>query len=170
MVKESYNLLKERSEELGINFIGNVEGRDAFSGKIDAIITDGFTGNVFLKTTEGLGKFVKKSLKESLFKNVLSKGKYFSGKNIEAFIKNNNKKFNYLGLAISVKTAKAVKRNKIKRLIRENYKLLENDIESGKSIVFLWKKNVNVENATFENVKSDMNYIFDKANIKNMEI
>ena len=104
------------------------------------------------------------------FKNVLSKGKYFSGKNIEAFIKNNNKKFNYLGLAISVKTAKAVKRNKIKRLIRENYKLLENDIESGKSIVFLWKKNVNVENATFENVKSDMNYIFDKANIKNMEI
>ena len=73
LVKESYNLLKEKSEELGINFIGNVEGRDAFSGKIDAIITDGFTGNVFLKTTEGLGKFVKKSLKESLFKNILSK-------------------------------------------------------------------------------------------------
>lgn len=112
-------------------------------------------------------KMLKKNYE---FKNVLSKGKYFSGKNIEAFIKNNNKKFNYLGLAISVKTAKAVKRNKIKRLIRENYKLLENDIESGKSIVFLWKKNVNVENATFENVKSDMNYIFDKANIKNMEI
>ena len=112
-------------------------------------------------------KMLKKNYE---FKNVLSKGKYFSGKNIEAFIKNNNKKFNYLGLAISVKTAKAVKRNKIKRLIRENYKLLENDIESGKSIVFLWKKNVNVENVTFESVKSDMNYIFDKANIKNMEI
>lgn len=73
LVKESYNLLKEKSEELGINFIGNVEGRDAFSGKIDAIITDGFTGNVFLKTTEGLGKFVKKSLKESLMKNIFSK-------------------------------------------------------------------------------------------------
>lgn len=73
LVKESYKLLKEKSEELGINFIGNVEGRDAFSGKIDAIVTDGFTGNVFLKTTEGLGKFVKKSLKESLLKNLLSK-------------------------------------------------------------------------------------------------
>ncbi len=73
LVKESYRLLKEKSEELGINFVGNVEGRDAFSGKIDAIITDGFTGNVFLKTTEGLGKFVKKSLKESLLKNLLSK-------------------------------------------------------------------------------------------------
>lgn len=73
LVKESYRLLKEKSEELDINFVGNVEGRDAFSGKIDAIVTDGFTGNVFLKTTEGLGKFVKKSLKESLLKNVLSK-------------------------------------------------------------------------------------------------
>ena len=73
LVKESYNLIKEKAEELDINFVGNVEGRDAFSGEIDAIIADGFTGNVFLKTTEGLGKFVKKSLKESLMKNIFSK-------------------------------------------------------------------------------------------------
>ena len=55
LVKESYNLIKNNAEKLDINFVGNVEGRDAFSGKIDAIIADGFTGNVFLKTTEGLG-------------------------------------------------------------------------------------------------------------------
>lgn len=73
LVRESYNLLKEKSEELNINFVGNVEGRDAFSGKIDAIVTDGFTGNVFLKTVEGLGKFVKRSLKESFTKNLLAK-------------------------------------------------------------------------------------------------
>ena len=73
LVKESYKLLKEKSEKLGINFVGNVEGRDAFSGKIDAIVTDGFTGNVFLKTTEGVGKLVKTSLKESLMHNFLSK-------------------------------------------------------------------------------------------------
>ena len=73
LVRESYQLLKEKSEELGINFVGNVEGRDAFSGKIDAIVTDGFTGNVFLKTTEGLGKFVKRSLSESLMHNILTK-------------------------------------------------------------------------------------------------
>ena len=73
LMKESYQLLKEKSEELGINFVGNVEGRDAFSGKIDAIVTDGFTGNVFLKAVEGLGKFVKVSLTESLKKNMLSK-------------------------------------------------------------------------------------------------
>ena len=73
LMKESYQLLKEKSPELNINFVGNVEGRDAFSGKIDAIVTDGFTGNVFLKAVEGLGKFVKVSLTESLKKNMLSK-------------------------------------------------------------------------------------------------
>ena len=73
LTKESYKLLKEKSEELGINFIGNVEGRDAFSGSVDIVVTDGFTGNIFLKTTEGLGKFVKRSLTESLKKNILSK-------------------------------------------------------------------------------------------------
>ena len=73
LVRESYQLLKDRSEELNTTFVGNMEGRDAFSGEIDAIVTDGFTGNVFLKTAEGLGKFVKKSLKESLMKNTLAK-------------------------------------------------------------------------------------------------
>ena len=69
LVKDTYNLLKEHSEEYGINFIGNVEGRDCFSGEIDAVITDGFTGNVFLKTTEGLGKLVKRNFTESLKRN-----------------------------------------------------------------------------------------------------
>ena len=72
LMKESYKLLKEKSGELGINFIGNIEGRDAFSGKVDAVVTDGFTGNIFLKAVEGLGKLVKRTLTESLKKNVLS--------------------------------------------------------------------------------------------------
>ena len=70
LVKESYNLLKQEAEEHGINFVGNIEGRDAFTGEIDAVITDGFTGNVFLKTVEGFGKLVKTSLTESLKKNI----------------------------------------------------------------------------------------------------
>lgn len=72
LTKEAYKLLKENSEKYGINFVGNVEGREAFTGEIDAIITDGFTGNVFLKTIEGFGKLVKRSLTESLKKNLLS--------------------------------------------------------------------------------------------------
>ena len=73
LTKESYKLLKEKSKDLNINFVGNVEGREAFSGKIDAIVTDGFTGNIFLKAVEGLGKFVKTSLKENLAGNIISK-------------------------------------------------------------------------------------------------
>ena len=73
LTKESYKLLKENAEKVDINFIGNVEGRDAFSGKVDVLVTDGFTGNVFLKSIEGLGKLVKRTLTESLTHNLLSK-------------------------------------------------------------------------------------------------
>ena len=72
LVKETYNLLKENAEEYGVNFIGNIEGRDCFAGEVDTVITDGFTGNVFLKTTEGLGKLVKRNLTESLKRNILT--------------------------------------------------------------------------------------------------
>lgn len=72
LVKETYQLLSENSKEYGVNFIGNIEGRDCFSGEVDAIITDGFTGNVFLKTVEGFGKLVKRNLTESLKKNILT--------------------------------------------------------------------------------------------------
>ena len=72
LVKESYRLLKEKAEELNLNFVGNVEGRDAFSGKLDILVADGYTGNVFLKTVEGVGKLVKRTLTESIKKNVFT--------------------------------------------------------------------------------------------------
>ncbi len=73
LTKEAYQLLKKKSKEVGVNFIGNVEGREAFLGGVDIVVTDGFTGNIFLKAVEGLGKFVKRTLSESLKKNLLSK-------------------------------------------------------------------------------------------------
>lgn len=73
LTKESYQLLKSQAKDVGVNFIGNIEGRDAFSGNVDIVVTDGFTGNIFLKAVEGLGKFVKRSLSESLKKNLISK-------------------------------------------------------------------------------------------------
>ena len=72
LVKETFNILNEHAEEYGVNFVGNIEGRDCFSGEVDAVITDGFTGNVLLKTVEGLGKLVKRNLIESIKKNVLT--------------------------------------------------------------------------------------------------
>lgn len=108
-------------------------------------------------------KMLKKNYE---FKNVLSKGNYFSGKRIEAFIKKDNEKnINHLGIAISTKVAKAVKRNYIKRLIRENYKNYEEKISNSFKIVFLWKKKVSIEEATYENINKDMEYIFKKSNL-----
>lgn len=70
LTKESYKLLKEKAEEYDVNFVGNVEPRDCFLGEIDSLICDGFTGNVLLKSVEGIGKFVKKTLTDSLTKNI----------------------------------------------------------------------------------------------------
>ena len=72
LVKETFQILNEHAEEYGVNFVGNVEGRDCFSGEIDSVITDGFTGNVFLKTLEGVGKMVKRNLTESLKRNIFT--------------------------------------------------------------------------------------------------
>jgi glycerol-3-phosphate acyltransferase PlsX len=64
--KEVFKTLKES----GQNFIGNVEGRDVFSGKVDVIVTDGFTGNVILKVSESLVEMVEKLLREEIKKTL----------------------------------------------------------------------------------------------------
>ncbi|MCU0303283.1 MAG: phosphate acyltransferase PlsX [Thermoanaerobaculales bacterium] len=59
-VRQQYQVLKNA----GINFVGNVEGRDVFLGEVDVVVCDGFTGNVVLKVAEGLGEMVVGMLKE----------------------------------------------------------------------------------------------------------
>ncbi len=99
------------------------------------------------------------------FKRILTRGEYYSGKYLDVFVKKNNFSINYLGIAIGVKIAKAVKRNRIKRLIRENYRLMENELNTGYSIVILWKKRVDIKYATYDNVKQDMKNIFKRIGI-----
>jgi glycerol-3-phosphate acyltransferase PlsX len=59
LTKEAFKLLKATR----INFIGNIEGKDVFSGKADVIVCDGFIGNIVLKTSEGLADTIIKMLK-----------------------------------------------------------------------------------------------------------
>ena len=99
------------------------------------------------------------------FKNVLSKGKYYSGKSIEVIIRPSHKKQNYIGIAVGVKQGKAVRRNHVKRLIRENYRLLEKNLKKGYDIVFLWKKKNSIGEANFWKIQEDMKYIFKKAKL-----
>lgn len=97
------------------------------------------------------------------FKSILTKGKYYGGKYIEMFILKNNNPINMLGIAIGKKIANSVIRHKIKRLIKENYRLIEKDLEVGNSLVILWNKKVPKEKARFLSIKEDMINIFKKA-------
>jgi len=68
VTRKAFTLLKE----LPLNFIGNVEGRDLYNGRVDVIACDGFVGNVALKISEGLVDAVRFLLKESLNSTVQS--------------------------------------------------------------------------------------------------
>lgn len=107
-------------------------------------------------------KMLKKNYE---FRNVLTKGICFSGNFINAFIIKNNKDYNELGLAISTKVGKAYQRNKIKRLIRENYKEIELEIIKGYSIAFLVRKNIDINKINYINIKKDIIKIFNNSKL-----
>ena len=65
-IKEAYNSLKDISKNGDFIFNGYIEGNKITSGESNVIVTDGFTGNIALKTAEGTAKFITDSLKESL--------------------------------------------------------------------------------------------------------
>lgn len=82
--QETYALLKNST----LNFTGNVEARNAALGEVDVVVTDGFTGNIYLKTVEGMGKFMKASLKQIFFRNLGTKiGAMFTMKGIKEISK-----------------------------------------------------------------------------------
>jgi glycerol-3-phosphate acyltransferase PlsX len=67
-VREAYQQLSELNKDPSAPpvFIGNVEGRDVFNGHVDVIVTDGFTGNIFLKTAEGIASFILSQIEKTL--------------------------------------------------------------------------------------------------------
>ncbi len=68
-----FALLREADEKGRINFVGNVEGTGVFDGAADVVVTDGFTGNVLLKATEGVIKYMMGALKGVFYKNAVNK-------------------------------------------------------------------------------------------------
>lgn len=88
LIKRTYNLLKV----LDINFIGNIEGREAYLGEADLIVTDGFTGNITLKVSEGVVNVMLSMLKREIMSNILSKIGFFF---LKSSLKRIKKKMDY---------------------------------------------------------------------------
>lgn len=88
LTRTTYNILKT----LDINFIGNIEGRDAYIGEADLIVTDGFTGNMILKVAEGVVNVTASMLKREIMSNLLSKIGFFF---LRSSFKRLMKKFDY---------------------------------------------------------------------------
>jgi phosphate acyltransferase len=72
-VQEAHQLLKANASTLGVNFIGNVEGRDIFAGTVDVVVCDGFVGNVVLKVSEGLSEVLLGLIKAEMTKSLPNK-------------------------------------------------------------------------------------------------
>jgi len=73
VLKKTYAKLKKLSGDNNFLFNGYIEGNELMNGESNVIVTDGFTGNIALKTAEGTAKFITDSLKESLTENIFSK-------------------------------------------------------------------------------------------------
>ena len=71
--KETYQALKEAGDAGRLNFIGNIEAKEAVKGGCDVVVADGFSGNVMLKTIEGMGSFMGKELKGMFMKSLKTK-------------------------------------------------------------------------------------------------
>ncbi len=87
-VIEGYKMIKDS----GINFIGNVEGRDIFNGVADVVVTDGFTGNILLKAIEGMANFFFTEIKKVFKSNFLTK---ISAIMVKKDLKSMKKRFDY---------------------------------------------------------------------------
>jgi phosphate acyltransferase len=70
LTKEAFPLMRDLGS---LNFVGNVEGRDVFTGQVDVIVTDGFTGNVMLKLSEGLQDAVLSLIRRELSASTITK-------------------------------------------------------------------------------------------------
>ena len=111
------------------------------------------------------------SLKEPKeFQKAINKGNWYGGDLISTYIisnSNNKNKTNFIGLAVGKKVGKAVKRNKIKRVIREAYYSLEDRIinEKGYTFVFVWRSKASFDNLNIDILKNDIERAFKKAGL-----
>lgn len=101
------------------------------------------------------------------FMRVYNKGKFYVGKYITLYVLRNNKEINRLGITVSKKVGKSVKRNRIKRLIRENYRHYEKFVKNGYDFVFVSRSFEMMPR--FIDFKKEMKFLFKKLSVFEQE-
>ncbi len=103
--------------------------------------------------------------KNSEFKKIYRIGKTIVNKYLVIYYKRNNQGINRLGITINKKVGKAVVRNRIKRLIKENYRLMEDNIKEGYDIIIVSR--IRIKYIDYKKMNISMNELFKKANLIN---
>ncbi len=151
LTKKTFNMLKS----LNLNFIGNVEGSDVYSGEADLIVTDGFTGNVALKVSEGVVEAMESMLEKEIGRRILSRAGFFL---LKSSMRRVRKKMDYAeyggALLLGINGLIIIGHGK------SNAKAIKNAIYMGKRFI---TENV-LEKITFEidkvqSVLKELNYV-----------
>jgi len=98
------------------------------------------------------------------FQRTYRNGSYIATKALVAYVKPNNLKETRIGITVSKKYGKSVKRNRIRRLIIESYRLLKDKVKPGYDIVFVARKPGTYDTRLY-NIHAMMSYILDKLNV-----
>ena len=101
------------------------------------------------------------------FTRVYKKGKFFAGKYIVLYMLPNGLNINRLGITASKKAGKSIRRNRIKRLIKENYRLNEEFVRSGFDLVFVARNNEMLPD--YYDIKKEMCFLFRKLKLVDEE-
>ncbi len=132
VTREGYKLLKQTN----MNFVGNVEGRDIFSGAADVVVCDGFTGNILLKSIEGMAGFFFGEIKKLFLSNFITK---VSSLILKKYFKSMKKQLDYeeyggallLGInGIAIISHGSSKAKAIKNAVRVARNSINNDLIS----------------------------------------
>lgn len=101
------------------------------------------------------------------FTRLYKKGKFYVGKYMVVYVMDNRRATERLGISLGSKFGNSVKRNRMKRLIRENYRIYEDNLKDGKDIVISARHTEKLPE--FSEVKREMKYLFKKLDLFNQE-
>lgn len=101
--------------------------------------------------------------KNNEFLKLYKKGRFYAGRHIVLYTLKNRLTINRLGITVSKKFGNSVKRNRIKRLIKENYRSYKNSVKTGYDMVIVARRNTQMP--SYPDIKKEMKFLFKKLGI-----